>query len=113
MSHCLRFENDQFVEANSPLDNSLDGDVAFVRAGYFKQWESQSTDQSKIASASIYQHVDGRGVPSHLISMWGKDSEIALLIADNTSHFLTTMGKIGWVSGYTCDFPDESDFCQN
>ena len=101
LSTCLRLENGQFVPAVDPLDKNLDEATSITRAGYFKQFQA-----GEASVATVYQHIDGDGVPKHLISVWGGEAEIALLIADDFNHLIATMEKIDVLIRYTCDIQE-------
>ena len=89
MSTCQRLENNQFVPATDPLDRNLDEATSLTRAGYFKQFPIEGD-----AVATVYQHIDGVGMPKYLISVWGAESEMVLLLADDFNHLNATMEKI-------------------
>jgi hypothetical protein len=89
LSTCLRLENGQFVPAVDPLDRNLDEATSLTRAGYFKQFPAEV-----VSAVTIYQHIDGVGMPKYLVSVWGVESEMALLVADDFNHLIATMEKI-------------------
>ena len=94
MSTCFRLENGQFVPATDPLDRNLDEATSFTRAGYLKQFPLDGD-----SVATVYQHMDGVGMPKFIVSVWGVESEMALLVADDFNHLIATRGKIAPLLG--------------
>ena len=89
MTYCYRYERGAFVEATSPLDTKTG---SFDAAGYFPQL--QAPDSSS-AVATVYQHMNGdNGMPHFLIDLWGEESQIALLVADDLNQLLATLKAV-------------------
>ena len=108
MMNCLRCENGIFVEARYPLDSTeCDWDEALSKAGYFEQLRFLTKEDSMPSAVNIYQHTgDKEGIPHFLINLWGKESEIALLVADDLNHLLATLTIIEPLTRYSTHLPD-------
>ncbi len=100
MKTCCRYENGQFVEAKSPLDISTGSfDSALTDAGYFPQLQMP---ENAVAVATVYQHKGGKdGVPYFLIDLWGEESQIAMLVADDLNHLLATLAAVEPLTRYS------------
>jgi len=95
MTACYRYEHGTFVEAQSPLDTTTGTlDTALSAAGYFSQLQT--------TIATIYQHINGEnGSPHFLIDLWGEESQIALLVADDLNQLLATLKAVEPLSEYS------------
>lgn len=98
MTTCYRYENGIFVNAKSPLDATLNSlDVAIHDAGYNPQLQMHDN-----SVATVYQHMDGNdGVPQFLIDLWGEESQIAMLVADDFNQLLATLSAVEPLGRYS------------
>lgn len=108
MNTCYRYEHGNFVEAQYPLDSTVDDwDRAISRAGYYEQIQMPTNNALATTVATVYQHENDKGnAPHFLISVWGRDLEMALLVADDFGHLLKTLAAIEPLARYSTYMPD-------
>lgn len=90
---CFTLRDGDFVPAPDPLGDSDEYHEALEKAGFGKQLSSTPHNGTG-AELNLYQRESDGVSPEFLITLWGVNSEIANLVADDFPHLVRTMKEI-------------------